>query len=153
MLTNFKKSEKDGFGGSGLGPANTSSAKPLARPTGLGEGSLIGADLTVLGNLVSEGSIRVDGEVQGDLHANAVVIGERATVTGGIIANDVVVHGNVMGSIRGKKVQLQSTSRVEGDIYHSSLGMEQGSLFEGKSRRSDDPTRGATPPEAPKREG
>jgi cytoskeletal protein CcmA (bactofilin family) len=35
---------------------------------------------------------------------------------------------------------LQTTSQVEGDIYHQSLSIEQGAMFEGKSRRtSDDP--------------
>ena len=47
-----------------------------------------------------------------------------------------------MGSIRSKRVMLQSQSRVEGDIYHQSLAIEQGAYFEGKSRRSDDPTAG-----------
>jgi cytoskeletal protein CcmA (bactofilin family) len=34
---------------------------------------------------------------------------------------------------------FQSSSRVEGDVFHKSLTIEQGAFFEGKSRRSDDP--------------
>jgi cytoskeletal protein CcmA (bactofilin family) len=45
-----------------------------------------------------------------------------------------------MGSVRGKRVMLQSSSHVEGDIFHQALAIEQGAFFEGKSRRSDDPT-------------
>jgi cytoskeletal protein CcmA (bactofilin family) len=44
-----------------------------------------------------------------------------------------------MGSIRGVRVTLQSSSHVEGDIFHQSLAIEQGAFFEGKSRRSEDP--------------
>jgi cytoskeletal protein CcmA (bactofilin family) len=42
------------------------------------------------------------------------------------------------------RVSLQSTSHVEGDVYHQALVMEQGAFFEGKSTRSDDPL--AAPP-------
>jgi cytoskeletal protein CcmA (bactofilin family) len=49
----------------------------------------------------------------------------------------------VMGSVRGRRVMLQSTSHVEGDIFHQSIGIEQGAFFEGKSRRSQDPLAGA----------
>jgi cytoskeletal protein CcmA (bactofilin family) len=60
-------------------------------------------------------------------------------VMGNVIAEDVVVRGRVVGSIRGLRVTLQAQSHVEGDIFHQSLAIEQGAYFEGKSRRSDDP--------------
>ena len=122
-------------------PAPVRAATP--RPGERGQPSVIGPDLTITGNLTSKGEVQVDGEVQGDLHAVHVVIGERARITGGIVADEVVVRGHVMGSIRGKKVMLQSSSHVEGDVYHQTLAIEQGAFFEGKSRRSDDPMAGA----------
>jgi cytoskeletal protein CcmA (bactofilin family) len=109
--------------------------------------SVIGPDLTILGNLVSKGEVQVDGEVQGDLHGSHIVVGEKAKITGSIVAEEVVVRGHVMGSIRGKKVMLQSSSHVDGDIYHQTLSIETGAFFEGKSRRSEDPTAGVTRPE------
>lgn len=111
--------------------------------------SVIGSDLTIMGNLISRGEVQVDGEVQGDIHGTNVVIGEKAKITGAIIADEVVVRGHVMGSIRGKKVMLQSTSHVEGDVFHQALAIEQGAFFEGKSRRSEDPTAGAPRPDLP----
>jgi len=101
-----------------------------------------------MGNLMSKGEVQIDGEVQGDLHCAQVIVGERARITGAIVADDIVVRGHVMGSIRGSRVTLQASSHVEGDVYHQSLAIEQGAFFEGKSRRSDDPTAGATVPEA-----
>lgn len=92
-----------------------------------------------MGNLISAGEVQVDGEVQGDLHGTHVVIGEKARITGGIMAQEIVVRGHVMGSIRGAKVMLQASSHVEGDVHHQSLSIEQGAYFEGKSRRSEDP--------------
>ena len=133
-------------------PAPAASAAPTAaaRPSGLsrsvdaGAPSVIGPDLTIMGNLMSKGEVQIDGEVQGDLHCAQVIVGERARVTGGVVADDVVVRGHVMGSIRGSRVTLQSSSHVEGDIYHQSLAIEQGAFFEGKSRRSDDPMAGVS---------
>lgn len=117
-----------------------------ARPAG-GAGSVIGSDLVIIGNLVSRGQVQVDGELQGDLHAASVIVGEQARITGGVIAEEVIVRGTVMGSVRGKSVALQSTSKVEGDVYHQSLSIEQGAYFEGKSRRMDDPLAGAQRPD------
>jgi len=102
--------------------------------------SIIGSDLTIMGNLISKGEIQVDGEVQGDINCLQLVVGEKAKITGGVVAEDVVVRGHVMGSIRGMRVTLQTSSHVEGDIYHQSLAIEQGAYFEGKSRRAEDPS-------------
>jgi len=106
--------------------------------------SHIGADLTIVGNLVSKGEVQIDGQIQGDLHAAQVTVGETARITGSIIGDEVIVRGAVSGSIRGRRVVLQSSSRVEGDVFHQQLGIEQGAYFEGKSRRVDDPLAGVS---------
>ena len=101
--------------------------------------SIIGEDLTITGNVTSKGEIQVDGEIQGDIHCGSLLLGDKSQVIGGVIAEDVVVRGRVVGSIRGVRVTLQAQSHVEGDIFHQSLAIEQGAYFEGKSRRTDDP--------------
>src|SRR5580765_8510051 len=126
-----------------LPPTGVQVASQGPRPTSRGSGNeaatVIGAGLTITGNLESKGEVQVEGEVQGDVHAQHIVIGERARITGALIAEEIVVRGNVQGSIRGNAVTFQSSSRVEGDVFHKSLAIEQGAFFEGKSRRSDDP--------------
>jgi cytoskeletal protein CcmA (bactofilin family) len=138
--------------GSGLQPAAAPqgyAAKPPAfRGPDRMAPSIIGEDLTVTGNVLSRGEVQVDGQIQGDVHCSSLIVGEKAQITGGIVAEDVVVRGQVMGSIRGNRVTLQASSHVEGDVFHKSLAIEQGAFFEGKSRRSEDPI--AT---APKLEG
>ncbi len=118
-----------------------------ARASDKGGASVIGPDLTILGNLISKGEVHVEGEIQGDIHGSHITIGEKAKITGSIVSEEVVVRGHVMGSIRGRRVMLQSSSHVDGDIYHQTLSIEQGAFFEGKSRRSDDPTAGIARPE------
>lgn len=101
--------------------------------------SIIGVDLSINGNVISKGEIQVEGVIQGDIHCSSLIVGEQAEVNGEVIAEQIVVHGKVTGAVRGMKVTLQSSSYVEGDIYHKSLAIEQGAFFEGKSRRTDDP--------------
>lgn len=101
--------------------------------------SIIGEDLTITGNVSSKGEIQVDGEIQGDVQCGSLLLGDKSHVSGNVVAEDVVVRGRVVGSIRGLRVTLQAQSHVEGDIFHQSLAIEQGAYFEGKSRRSDDP--------------
>lgn len=109
-----------------------------------------------MGNLISKGEVVVDGEVQGDISCAHLTVGQTARITGGIVAEDVVVRGHVMGSIRGNRVNLQASSRVEGDIFHQSLSIEQGAMFEGRSRRASPDEQinaqrneGARPPAVP----
>ena len=129
-------------------PRSNVAAAPSAqtsRPIDRAQPSMIGIDVTILGNLISRGELQIDGEVQGDLHGTHIVVGEKARIEGGIIGEEVVIRGQVNGSVRGRKVMLQSSSHVEGDVHHEWFAIEQGAYFEGKSRRSDDPLAG-TPP-------
>jgi cytoskeletal protein CcmA (bactofilin family) len=119
------------------GPPQVPGARPVARSGGAP--SVIGSDLVITGNLESRGEVQIDGEVQGDIQAGRIVVGDGARITGALIADEVVIRGNVQGSIRGNSVTFQAASRVEGDVFHRSLAIEQGAFFEGKSRRSDDP--------------
>ncbi len=72
--------------------------------------SLIGADLTIKGNLISKGEVQVDGAVEGDVHGSHVIVGPTALITGNVLAEEVIVRGHVVGSVRSKRVMLQSTS-------------------------------------------
>jgi len=80
-----------------------------------------------------------DGELDGDVKGSTLIVGERATVKGEIICENVTVRGRVEGGIRAKQVNLAATAHIQGDILHSSLAVESGAHFEGNCRHSDDP--------------
>jgi cytoskeletal protein CcmA (bactofilin family) len=126
-----------GRGGLPAQPGPTPRA--LGTGTNTGAASVIGADLTINGNLQSTGEVQIEGNIEGNLQATRIVVGQNAKINGNLLAEDVVVLGTVNGSIRGNRVTLQSTSKVDGDIVHQSLAIEQGAYFEGKSRRNDNP--------------
>ena len=101
--------------------------------------STLSADLLIIGNLKTTGDIQVEGQVEGDIHAHLLTVGETAVIKGEIVADDVVVNGRIVGRVRGLKVRLTSTARVEGDIIHKTIAIESGAHFEGSVQRQDDP--------------
>ena len=103
--------------------------------------SVISNDLKIIGQglkIISQGTLQVDGEVEGDVRGTEVIIGEKGRVTGTVAAERVIVRGTISGVIRGMTVTLQASSRVEGDIHHMSLAIEQGAEFDGRCRRPAD---------------
>jgi cytoskeletal protein CcmA (bactofilin family) len=126
-----KAPERDGS------PVNGS--RPASQRGNSNSTSIIGADLRITGNLESKGEVQIDGQVEGDIRAQRIVVGEHARTTGNLVAESIKVRGNAQGSIRGTAVTFTSSGRVEADVFHKSLTIEQGAFFEGKSRRSDDP--------------
>ena len=114
----------------------TAAPKPAAAmSSGKSIPSIFAGDISITGNIQSAGEIQIDGKVEGDIKCTSLIIGENADVSGGVVAEDVVVRGKVNGSIRGVRVTLEATSEVEGDVYHKTLAIEQGAYFEGKSDR------------------
>lgn len=108
--------------------------------------SMIAPDLRVIGNLVTEGDLQIEGTVEGDIQASTLIVGAGANVKGEIRSNDVTVNGTVVGKIRGRKVRLTDQARVNGDIVHASIAMEEGAHFEGSIHRAEDPlAEGAAP--------
>jgi len=102
--------------------------------------SVIGEDLTIIGNVRSKGNLKLDGKLQGDMYCASLIVSEKGRIDGGIVANnEVIVFGNVSGSIRSKRVMLHSTAHVEGDIFHQGIGIEMGTRYDGTLTWTEDP--------------
>jgi cytoskeletal protein CcmA (bactofilin family) len=108
-------------------------SKPSTAP------SILSGDLVINGTVTAEGEIQLDGQIEGDVRAGALIVGEKASVKGEVVAESVTIRGRVLGSVRGRQVQLASTARIEGDIIHSALSVESGAFFEGHCRHTSDP--------------
>ena len=120
---------------------NASLGMPRRTGGDSGNKSVISNDLKIIGQglkIISQGTLQVDGEVEGDVAGAEVIIGEQGKVTGTVSAERVIVRGKISGVIRGMTVALQASARVEGDIHHMSLAIEQGAEFDGRCRRPQD---------------
>jgi cytoskeletal protein CcmA (bactofilin family) len=109
------------------------------RTTRSGPDSYIGSSMSVVGKIECNGSAQVFGRIEGELRASDLMIGDGAQIEGSVIAQNVTICGRVKGTIRAVRVKLQNGGAVEGDIFHRSLSIDENSLFEGSSRRVENP--------------
>ncbi|MSP98551.1 MAG: polymer-forming cytoskeletal family protein [Betaproteobacteria bacterium] len=100
--------------------------------------SLIGAGTRIEGNVLFSGGLRVDGEIIGNVAAlpeqpSTLVISEQARVEGEIKVTHLVVNGTVLGPVAATEfLELQSRSRVKGDVHYSTLEMHLGAIVDGR---------------------
>lgn len=95
--------------------------------------SIIGAGMTVVGNCESDGTIRIEGTVNGSVKAGkAVVIGQQGLVRGDILTQDAVISGRVEGKlVAASRLELQETSHIEGEVHTKRMQLEEGSVLNG----------------------
>jgi len=96
-----------------------------------------GTDIT--GDIKSNGDIRIDGTLTGNLNTKGkVVIGTTGKVTGEVICKNSEVSGVVEGKIIvGQLLNLKASSKILGDINTSKLSIEPGARFSGNCKMSD----------------
>ena len=95
--------------------------------------SLIAENVSMVGDLASEGDIQLDGAVRGDLKAGHLSIGETGQVEGAVEAETVEIRGRVAGTISARAVRLYASAKVDGDITHTQLAIDAGAHFAGRS--------------------
>ena len=96
--------------------------------------SFIGTNSVFKGNVDSQGTLRIDGVVEGNIAADWVIIGEKAHIKGDIAARGIVVGGKVEGNLKAKEViEVKNKGHVSGEIMSKKLVIAEGGIFEGRS--------------------
>lgn len=117
-----------------------------SRPTGTGlrttgnrksAPSVISSDLNILGNMISDGLLDINGRIEGNVKAEEVTIRVNGVITGDVVAETIHVFGKVVGLVKAKQVHLYASSHVEGVIMHESIAIEDGAFIDGKFKRSN----------------
>lgn len=121
----------------------SNSKKTTPPPAKQAPPSILSAGLTVNGDLNSDGEVQIDCLVNGDVTAVRLAIGENAKVTGEVMAEHVLIRGEVIGRIRAKSVELDKTAKVRGDIWHELLSIAAGAKIEGLCKFVDNPRESA----------
>ena len=96
--------------------------------------SIIAAGTTLKGDINSNGDIRIDGTLQGNIQSTAkVVIGANGTVDGDIFGQQADIMGKINGTIKVKELlQLKGGCTVDGNIYAAKLQIETNANFNGQ---------------------
>ena len=95
--------------------------------------TLLAKDAEITGTLKTQGSLRIDGRVVGDLICSKMVtIGTTGVVEGNIQAESIIVAGRVKGSLVAKqKIHLETTAELEGDLSAGKLSIQEGAKVRG----------------------
>lgn len=122
--------------------------------------SIIGPGMTVVGDCTTDGTIRVEGRVEGSIRAGkAVVIGKEGEVEGDVTTQDAVVSGTIKGTLHAaSRIEMQGTARVDGEVQAKRMQLEEGAVLNGavhvgeaqmaaaaKKAVQDRPTQGKAP--------
>jgi cytoskeletal protein CcmA (bactofilin family) len=101
--------------------------------------SLIAPGMKIVGDCETDGTIRVEGKVEGTLRAGkSVVVGRSGEVTGDIITQDCVISGRVSGNITAEsRLELQSTCDIQGEIRSRRVQLDEGARFNGQVHMED----------------
>jgi cytoskeletal protein CcmA (bactofilin family) len=111
-----------------LGNKNNNSEQILKTMNMLGLGSVIE------GNIKTEGDIRIDGKVIGNVQVNSkLAIGETGLIEGNVICKNASIEGRVKGNLQiSELVFLRKTAVIDGDLVATKLVVEEGAKINGK---------------------
>lgn len=113
-------------------------AAPAPRPSGPGQNagrSVLGSDLRITGEITTTGSVEVLGEIEGNLAAHGLIIGQEGRVKGSVQAATVEVKGKLVGKVACDSVMLRSTAEVKADVTTSGIVIESGAVMDGRFLR------------------
>lgn len=124
----------------------------LPRPAGSVEllapklDTIIGQGASVNGLITTEGSLRIDGRVEGEIKSTGdVIIGETGVVIASIAAQNISVAGSVNGNVTANgKLDLLASGKIIGDICIENLSICQGAILKGEVEMSS-PAAGELP--------
>lgn len=110
--------------------------------------AFLGEGTSFKGNLTFEGTVRVDGKMEGEIFTkDTLVVGEGATVKATIHTGVLVVGGTVHGNIVAeKKVELHSSARLFGNLSTPLLSIAEGVVFEGSCTMGKRPEKAEAKP-------
>lgn len=103
--------------------------------------SIIGPGMNIVGDLSTDGTVRVEGRIEGTVRAGkSVLIGKTGEVVGDVLTQDAVIGGRVRGTVVAEsRLELQGTCDIEGQIRARSqhLKLEEGARFNGQIQMLD----------------
>ncbi len=113
--------------------------------------SLVAPGMKIVGDCETEGTIRVEGTVEGTLRAGkSIVVGRSGHVTGDIVTQDCVVSGRVSGNITAEsRLELQSTCEIQGEIRSRRVQLDEGARFNGQLHMEESGARTIKPATSP----
>jgi cytoskeletal protein CcmA (bactofilin family) len=95
--------------------------------------TIISQDCIIEGKIQAEGSVRIDGEVIGDVHVKqGIVLGTSGKITGNVTTSELVSFGTLLGDVKAEVIEIKASGSIQGDVYTTQMSMEFGAKHNGR---------------------
>ncbi len=110
--------------------------------------SIVGGGMTIEGDCETDGSLRIEGTIRGNVRAGkSVVIGKDGLLEGSIYTQDAVIAGRVLGAVYAEShLELQATSQISGEIQARRMHVEDGAALQGQVAVGEEGVKSAPKP-------
>lgn len=99
--------------------------------------TIIGESTRLTGNIESEGMIHIDGQVEGDVTCDELIIGVKGLVSGSINTGDLQLFGTLKGKAKADNLFIAKSAKLMGDATHSTIAIEPGAYIDGHCIRNN----------------
>jgi cytoskeletal protein CcmA (bactofilin family) len=103
--------------------------------------NMIGPGTKIVGNIETNGDIRIDGNIEGNVNSKGkVVVGANGFVKGEVVCSNAEISGTLNGKMAvNELLSLKASSKVSGDIKTGKLSIEPGAIFSGTCTMGNNP--------------
>lgn len=109
---------------------------PKSMASGSNTFSVLGADMSIKGDVEAATELHVEGRIEGDIRCASLVQGEGSEIHGAIHAESARLSGTVRGSLTVRDLVILKSASIEGDVHYDALTIEQGAHIEGRFTHS-----------------
>lgn len=94
--------------------------------------SVIGADVSVKGDVTTTADLHIDGTIEGDIDCGAIIQGPSSRIKGVVKARSARLAGAIEGSVAVVALTIERTARISGDVSYETLAIDAGAQIDGQ---------------------
>jgi len=99
--------------------------------------SIIGSEMTIIGDVSFEGKVRIDGNVEGNVMGDYLILSNSGNINGDIEAKVLVCHGQVDGNVKAQQLFLKKDGTINGRLETKDLSVESGGILNGEIKAQE----------------
>ncbi len=93
--------------------------------------SVIGPDVTIVGNVTATADLHIDGQVEGDVQCGTLVQSAGSRITGNLTAGAARIAGSIDGRVSVRQLTVERGARITGDVEYEDIAIENGATVDG----------------------
>jgi cytoskeletal protein CcmA (bactofilin family) len=126
MFNNSNKGSRD------LGISLPPAPAPQPSTGKRGMFSVLGPDVTIIGNVIATADLHIDGRVDGDVNCGSIVQGTESRINGSVKADVARLAGSIEGSVSVRQLTIERAARITGDVEYETIAIENGASIDGR---------------------